>query len=89
MFVVGKVSWMRGNIFEILNFFEILKNLKISGKILMAFSNTEKDLRIASRNIKKVENILTSQLNVLEMLKSKFLLLTKESVNYLEEKYGK
>ncbi|HRY82665.1 MAG TPA: 50S ribosomal protein L4 [Candidatus Moranbacteria bacterium] len=68
---------------------EILKNLKISGKTLMAFSSTEKDLRIASRNIKKVNNILTSQLNVLEMLKNKFLLMTKESVKYLEEKYGK
>jgi large subunit ribosomal protein L4 len=68
---------------------ETLKNLKINGKTLIAFSNSEKDLRIASRNIEKVKNILTSQLNVLEMLKNKFLLITKESINYLEEKYGK
>lgn len=68
---------------------QILKNLKISGKTLMAFSETEKDLRIASRNLKKVENILTNQLNVLEMLKNKFLLMTKDSMKYLEEKYSK
>lgn len=68
---------------------EVLKNLKINKKTLMAFSTAEKDLRIASRNIKKVENILVSQLNVLEMLKNKFLLMTKESVKYLEEKYNK
>ncbi len=68
---------------------QTLKNLKISGKTLMAFSTAEKDLRIASRNIKKVENILISQLNVLEMLKNKFLLMSKDSVKYLEEKYNK
>lgn len=68
---------------------DILRNLKIEKKTLIAFSTTEKDLRIVSRNIKKVENILINQLNVLEMLKNKFLLMTKESIKYLEEKYAK
>ncbi|NTU66387.1 MAG: 50S ribosomal protein L4 [Candidatus Moranbacteria bacterium] len=62
-------------------------NLKIKGKTLMAFSDNEKDLRSASRNIEKMENILTSQLNVLDMLSNKNLLLTKESIMYLNEKY--
>jgi large subunit ribosomal protein L4 len=68
---------------------EVLKNLKINKKSLIAFSKSEKDLRIVSRNIKNVENILTDQLNVSEMIKNKFLLMTKESVKYLEEKYTK
>jgi len=68
---------------------DVLKNLKISAKTLIAFTTSEKDLRITSRNIKKTENILTSQLNVLEMLKNKFLLMSKDSVKYLEEKYNK
>ena len=68
---------------------EILNNLKIDKKVLMAFAGPEKDLRIASRNIKNVKNILTSQLNVSEMMKNKFLLMTKESIKYLEEKYAK
>lgn len=68
---------------------DILKNLKISARTLISFSKEEKDLRLASRNIKKVENILTDQLNVLEMLKNKFLLMSKDSVKYLEEKYNK
>jgi large subunit ribosomal protein L4 len=68
---------------------EILKNLKINGKILMAFFGEEKDLRIASRNIKNIQNILVGQLNVLEMLRNKFLLMTKDSVKYLENKYNK
>lgn len=64
-----------------------VSGLKIKGKTLMAFSDNEKDLRAASRNIEKMENILTSQLNVLDMLSNKNLLLTKESIMYLNEKY--
>lgn len=68
---------------------EVLKNLDLKGRVLMVFSSEEKDLRIISRNIAKVENILTSQLNVLSMLNNKNLVMSKESVKYLEEKYGK
>lgn len=68
---------------------KILNNLKIKGKTLIAFLDKEKDLRIASRNIKSVNNILTGQLNVADMLKNKNLLMSKESVEYLEKKYGK
>ncbi|KKP80079.1 MAG: 50S ribosomal protein L4 [Candidatus Moranbacteria bacterium RIFOXYA12_FULL_35_19] len=68
---------------------EVLKNLKINKKTLVAFCEAEKDLRITSRNIKKVENIMVGQLNVADMLKNKFLLLTKESIAYLEGKYNK
>ena len=67
---------------------EAFKNLKITGKAIIAYSGEEKDLRLASRNIKKVENILTSQLNVFDMLNSKYLVLSKESVKYLESKYS-
>jgi large subunit ribosomal protein L4 len=66
---------------------EAIKNLKIKGRILMAFSANEKDLRITSRNIANIENILTEQLNVLDMINNKNLLLSKESVAYLEKKY--
>jgi large subunit ribosomal protein L4 len=65
-----------------------LVNLKIKGKALIAFSQKEKDTRVASRSISKVENILTAQLNVLDMLSSKYLVMSKESVKYLEGKYG-
>ena len=66
---------------------KIISNLKLKGKILMAFSEKEKDLRIASRNLPKVANILTDQLNVLDMLNNKYLLLTRESIKFLESKY--
>lgn len=65
-----------------------LRNLKIKGKVLLAYSAEEKDSRIVSRNLKNVENILSSQLNVFDMLKNKNLVISKESVRYLENKYG-
>jgi len=64
-----------------------LNSLKIKGRTLMAYSEKEKDMRLASRNIKKVENTLTAQLNVLEMLNNKYLVMSKDSIKYLEEKY--
>ena len=68
---------------------EIFKNLKINGRTLMAFNKDEKELRIGSRNLKKVENILVEQINVLDMMNNKNLLLSKTSVQYLEVKYKK
>jgi len=67
---------------------EALKNLKIAGSALISFSSNERELRITSRNINKVENILTSQLNVFDMLNSQYLIMSKESIDYLENKYG-
>jgi ribosomal protein L4 len=57
--------------------------------MLIAFSDGEKGLRIVSRNINKVENILAAQLNVWDMLNNKYLVMSKESVKMLEDKYGK
>lgn len=68
---------------------KILESLKISGRILIAFSDKEKGLRLASQNIDKVTNILTDQLNVSDMLNNKYLLMSKESVKMLENKYSK
>lgn len=65
----------------------ILKNLEIKGRMLIAFSEGEKDIKLASRNIEKVQNISVKQLNVYDMLNNKNLVLSKDSVKYLEEKY--
>jgi large subunit ribosomal protein L4 len=66
-----------------------LTKLKIKGRTLIAYCEKEKDMRVASRNISKVENTMTSQLNVLDMLNNKYLIMSKESIKYLEGKYGK
>lgn len=65
----------------------ILNNLNIKGRMLIAFSENEKEIKLASRNIEKVQNISIKQLNVYDMLNNKNLILSKDSIKYLEEKY--
>jgi len=84
IFVIDKLNFTEKKTKEVA---KMLLNFKIKGKTLLAFSDAEKDLRLVSRNLAKVENILTPQLNVLEMLRNKNLFMSKESVVYLEEKY--
>jgi large subunit ribosomal protein L4 len=66
---------------------QVLKNLEIKGRMLIGFSAQEKDLRAYSRNIEKVNNILVEKLNVLDMLNNKNLILSQDSIKYLEDKY--
>jgi len=66
-----------------------LKNLQIKGSILLSFSDSEKEMTLTSRNLPKIKNIFTSQLNVLDILDKKNLIMTKESAKYLENKYKK
>lgn len=68
---------------------EIFKTLGVKGRILLALSAGEKELYLTSRNLAKVTTLPTSQINVLEMLNNRNLVLSKESVRYLEEKYKK
>lgn len=70
-------------------FAEIFKNLKIKGSALIGFYAKEKDCQLYSRNLKRVINISTSNLNVFDIMNNKNLILSKESVKYLEEKYKK
>jgi len=69
-------------------FARIIKNLKLKNKILFGFLGNEKNLNKYSRNIANVVNIATQNLNVFEMLNNKYLLLSKDSVRYLEKKYA-
>ena len=68
-------------------FAKIMDNLKIKGSVLWSFEEKEKDLRKYVNNIAKSSNILTSQLNVFDVLNSKYLVLDKNSLDYLENKY--
>jgi large subunit ribosomal protein L4 len=68
-------------------FAKIIKNLKIKGTVLIGFSEKEKDFKLYSRNLKKTDNILTGNLNVFDIMNHKNLILSKESIGYLEEKY--
>jgi large subunit ribosomal protein L4 len=68
---------------------ETLDKLELKGTILWAFDKNELDNKIVSQNLDKVKNIFTDNINVYDMLNSKYLLITKEGIKNLEEKYGK
>jgi large subunit ribosomal protein L4 len=70
-------------------FVEILNKLKIKGKTLIVFSEEEKSMSLASRNIKNVINTPVKDLNVMDILNNKYLVLSKESIAFLEEKFKK
>lgn len=66
-----------------------ISNLKLKGKILVALDGKEKDFALFSRNISKVKNIAVDQINVLDLLNNKNLILSVNSIKQLEEKYKK
>lgn len=68
-------------------FAEALQKLNIKGKALISFSNLEKDMILSTRNIKNIKNIMTKDLNVMDLLNNKYLVLSKDSIKFLEEKY--
>jgi large subunit ribosomal protein L4 len=70
-------------------FSKALDKLKIKGSVLIGFSPKEKEWQLYSRNIDKVDNILTSNLNVFDLMNHKYLLLSKESAKFLEDKFKK
>ncbi len=65
-----------------------LKLLNLKGSILVNLSEEEKDTYLYSRNIKNVKCIPVNNLNVLDILNHKSLVLSEESVKYLEKKYN-
>lgn len=68
---------------------EVLKNLKIKGSVLLGFHAKEKEMTLAARNLKKADCILSENLNVLDILNHKNLVLSKESIKSIEKKYEK
>ncbi|HBR78803.1 MAG: 50S ribosomal protein L4 [Candidatus Moranbacteria bacterium GW2011_GWE1_35_17] len=65
-----------------------LNSLKLRGSILINLSEAEKDTYLYSRNIKNVKCIPVNNLNVLDILNHKSVVLSEESVKYLEKKYN-
>jgi large subunit ribosomal protein L4 len=56
---------------------------------LIALANYDKRTVLASRNIKKVNIEDARNLNVLDLLNSKYLLITKESIKTIEKTFTK
>jgi large subunit ribosomal protein L4 len=61
--------------------------LKIKGSKIVLFSEGENDLRKFCRNIHRVEASLAKDLSVSDLLKNKKLILSKDSIKFLEDKF--
>ena len=67
------------------NITEILKNLQLSGeKTLFVMANTDLNVVLSSRNLKKVKVVRASDLNTYEILDAKRLVITEASVKDIE-----
>lgn len=67
---------------------QFLEKIGVKGRSMLALADSEKEMILASRNLPKVKTISVRQINVLDMLDHKNLILSKESIKYLEETYG-
>jgi len=63
----------------------MLSNLGLNGKTLFITSNDVENLYLASRNLNNVGVLLTSELNVYDMLHADTIVLDEEAVKQIEE----
>ena len=69
---------------------EIFKKLPVKKEsCLVALPKMEKDIIRAARNIPKIETIQAKDLNILDLLSFKYLLLPKETIKVIKETFNK
>jgi large subunit ribosomal protein L4 len=67
------------------NFIELLTSFQLAGeKTLLVMANTEPNVILSSRNLKKVRIVRASDLNTYEILDAKRLLITESSMKDIE-----
>jgi large subunit ribosomal protein L4 len=67
----------------------ILKNLNIKDTCLIAVSGSSQNVHGSARNIPRVCVMRVEDLNALEVLRYRKLLLTKEAAEYINSRFGK
>ncbi len=65
----------------------MITNMNIDKSMIIGFSVNESGSYIAARNINKVNAMETGQLNVFDLLNSEYLVLSKDSIKQLTNKY--
>jgi large subunit ribosomal protein L4 len=71
-------------------FYKILKNLPFEAKsYLFLYGEGEEDLVRVSRNISNLEVLSAKSLNLIEILKADYLLMTKNTLKEIENQYKK
>lgn len=69
---------------------KVMESLPSKGKSsLLALPSMDKDLILAARNIPKVQTIQAKDLNCLDLLSFKYLILPKEAINVIKETFLK
>ena len=63
----------------------ILKNLKVDGKVLVVFAEGNENLFLAASNIRNVAVMEVSEINALDLVACKYLLIDESSVKRIEE----
>ena len=66
-------------------FNQMLKNLKLDGKVLVVYENDDENLFLSSRNNQNVAVVSTEEINVLDLVATNYLLIEESSVKKLEE----
>ena len=69
-------------------FLKILKNLPCKNESsLIALPKIDKNIILSARNIPKVETMSAKDLNCLDLLTSKYLVMSKESIKIINETF--
>lgn len=70
------------------DFAKILTNLKADRKALIVTKDKNENVILSSRNIPGVKTIMSSSINVYDILKADSLIITKDAVKAIEEVYA-
>jgi len=67
-------------------FKKLLDNLKITKSVLFAALTSERNAVLAARNLPKVTNVWVSNMNAFDLLNNRYLLMSKNALDFLIEK---
>ena len=65
-----------------------IENFK-DGSCLLALPAMDKNIILSTRNLPKIETVQAKDLNVLDLLNSKYLLMPKDSIKVVQETFAK
>ena len=67
----------------------IIKKLPINGSVLIILPKKEKNINLATRNLSKINTVEVRNLNCLDLLHFKYLIITKETIKVIKEMFIK
>lgn len=70
------------------NMVQVIKSLKVEGSLLIATDSLSKDVILSARNIPRVKTIPVALLNAYDLVRYKYLMVTVDTVRYMEKLWG-